>query len=336
MKKNRLCELLSIEYPVIQAPMIWITWAELAATVSNAGGLGVIGPNAGERTVTTDVVETGERLRREIRKVKSLTSKPFGVNLVIPLPDYPPGGAAYSEECLKVVLEEGIPVAVLVGGDPEVYTRQLKAAGIKVMHRGVPVNVEAAKRSEEAGVDAYVAIGFEGGGHIGHDCIPNFVLIPQIVEALRIPVVAGGGIVDGRGMAAAMALGAQGVYMGTRFIATKECPAHKDFKMAIIKANDTGTATCTGIFGILRALKNRMMENCLRMEAEGTTPVERARVYASKFREGMLEGDLVEGTLACGAGAGFIKSITSAADVVHETVKEAMQVLTNLHRDVQA
>ena len=333
MKKNRVCELLGIEYPVVQAPMIWITWAELAAAVSNAGGLGVIGPNAGERTVTTDVVETGERLRRQIRKIKSLTNKPFGVNIVIPLPDYPPRGMAYSEQCLKIVLEEGIPVAVLVGGDPGEYTRQLKEAGVKVLHRGLPVNAEAARTSEKAGVDAFIAVGFEGGGHIGHDCIPNFVLIPQIVEAIDIPVVAGGGIMDGRGMVAALALGAEGIYMGTRFIATKECPAHEDFKSAIVDAVDTSTATCTGSLGVLRALKNPMLERCIQMEMSGSTPLERARIYASKFREGMLEGDMVEGTLPCGAGAGLIESLKSAAEVVHDTVKEAVQILDALPND---
>jgi NAD(P)H-dependent flavin oxidoreductase YrpB (nitropropane dioxygenase family) len=307
--------------------MIWITWAELAAAVSNAGGLGVIGPNAGERTVTADVAETGERLRREIKKTKSLTKKPFGVNIVIPLADYPPQGKAYSDECVKVVLEENVAVVVLVGDDPKEYTKRLKSAGIKVLHRGVPANVKAAKQSENAGVDAFVAVGFEGGGHIGHDCLPNFVLIPQIAEAIRIPVIAGGGIVDGRGMAAALALGAKGIYMGTRFIATRECPAHPHFKQSILESADTSTATCAGRFGVLRGLRNVMLEKCIEMEKSQSSPTERARLYASRFREGMLEGDLVEGTLPCGAGAGMIRSTKSAADVVHETVREAQEIL---------
>jgi len=330
MKKNRLCELLGIDYPVIQAPMIWIAWAEWGAAVSNAGGLGVIGPNAGETTLTTDVVETGERLRRQIRKVKSLTSKPFGVNIVIPIPGYPPRGVSYSEQCLKVILEEQVPAAVLVGRDPGAYAARLKEAGIKVLHRGLPVNVEAAQGSEKAGTDAYIAVGFEGGGHIGHDRMPNFVLIPQIVEAINIPVVAGGGIIDGRGMAAALALGAEGVYMGTRFIATRECVAHDNFKRAIVDAVDTSTATCTGSFGVLRALKNPILEHCIQMEMSGATSMETARIYASKFREGMLEGQMDEGTLPCGAGAGLIKSVKSAAEVVHDTVRQARQILNEL------
>ncbi len=330
MKKNRLCDLLGIKYPLIQAPMNWITWAELAAAVSNAGGLGVIGPNAGERTPTPDAVETGERLRRQIRKAKTLTNKPFGVNLVLALTDYPPGGKAFSDQCFKVIMEEKPPVAVLVGGVPRIYTRELKGAGIKVLHRAAPINVDAAKRAEQEGVDALVAVGFEGGGHVGHDSIPTFVLIPQIVSAVSIPVVAGGGIMDGRGMAAALALGAQGVYMGTRFIITKECPAHESFKQAIIKATDTGTGTCVGAIGVLRALKNPMLERCIQMEKSGTDAIDRSKTYALGFRTGMLEGDLTDGTLGCGAGAGLVRKIDSAADVVRETVADAERILAGL------
>ena len=330
MKKTRLCELLGIEYPLIQAPMTWITWAELAAAVSNAGGLGVIGPNAGERTETADIVETGERLRRQIRKVKSLTNKPFGVNIIIALPGYPPRGKEYSDQCVKIILEEGIPVAVLVGDGPEIYVKQLKEAGMKVLHRALPVNVETARKAELAGVDALAAVGFEGGGHVG-DRIPTFVLIPQVVDALKIPVVAGGGIIGGRGMAAALALGAEGVYMGTRFIATTECPAHHNFKQAILDAKDTSTVTCTGPNRILRALKTPLLERALQMEVDGSIPLERALVYASGFLKGMLDGDMaVEGTLPCGAGAGLITEIKSAAEVVRDVVREADEILARL------
>ncbi|MDO8491501.1 MAG: nitronate monooxygenase [Dehalococcoidia bacterium] len=327
---NRVCKLLGIRYPVIEAPMTWITWAELAAAVSNAGGLGVIGHNAGARTPSADAVETGERLRLQIRKVKTLTDKPFGVNLTVALPDYPPGGKAYSDQCLKVILEEGIPVAVMVGAAPEVYARQLKDAGIKVVHRSIPVNVDAARRAEQAGVDILAAVGFEGGGHVGHDCIPTFVLIPQIVDAVRIPVVAGGGIMDGRGMAAALALGAEGVYIGTRFMAATECAAHPNFKQAILDAADTGTVTCVGEMGVLRALRNPALERVIQMERTGSTPLERAKLYAGGFRRGMLEGDLVEGTLGCGAGAGLIKEVKSAADIVQEIIADCEKTLAGL------
>ena len=327
MKKNSLCELLSIKYPVIQAPMNWITGAELAAAVSNAGGLGVIGPNAGERTETKDVVETGERLRRQIRKTKSLTQKPFGVNLMTSNPDHPGGGSPFSDQCLKVILEESIQVVVLAGSEPEKYVKPLKDSGIKVLHRAMPINVRVAKKAEEAGIDALVAVGFEGGGHTGHDRIPTFVLIPQIVNALRIPVIAGGGIADGRGMAAALTLGAEGVYMGTRFIATTECPAHPNVKQAILDAIDTSTVTVTGLDGVLRALKTPLMEHCVQMEASGSKPQEYVSLYRSRYMKGMLEGNMAEGTFVCGAGAGLIKEVKSAGDVVRNIVQEADQIL---------
>ena len=327
MKKTPLCELLGIEYSVIQAPMNWITWAELAAAVSNAGGLGVIGPNAGERTETKDVVETGERLRRQIRKTKSLTQKPFGVNLMTSNPDHPGGGSPFSDQCLKVILEEGIQVAVLAGSEPEKYVTHLKDAGIKILHRALPVNVTVAKKAEQAGVDALVAVGFDGGGHTGYDRISTFVLIPQIVDALQIPVVAGGGIVDGRGMASALTLGAEGVYMGTRFIATMECPAHQNVKQAILDAIDTSTVTVTGTVGVLRALKTPLMERCVQMEASGSTLQEISNLYRPAYMKGMLEGDIMEGTFICGAGAGLINEVKSAGDIVRNIVKEADQIL---------
>ena len=329
---SKVCKLLDIEYPVIQAPMDWITDADLAAAVSNAGGLGVIGPNAGERTVTDSVAETGERLRRQIKKVKTLTDRPFGVNLITfeAEIDFPEGGKPFSDQCLQVILEEGIPVAVLVGSGPETYTRQLKAAGIKVLHRAMPVSVAVARKAEQAGVDAFIAVGFEGGGHTGHDRICTFTLIPQVADALRIPVIAGGGIVDGRGVAAALCLGAEAVYLGTRFIATEECPAHQNVKRAILDAGDTGTVTVSGLPGVLRALKTPLTEHCVRLEASGGALAEITDLYHSGYMKGMLEGDTIEGTFVCGAGAGLIKEIKRAADVVHDIMNEAESLLTRV------
>jgi enoyl-[acyl-carrier protein] reductase II len=333
--KNRICELLGIEHPVIQAPMNWITWAELVASVSNAGGLGVIGPNAGERTQTESVVETGERLRCQIRKVKSLTKKPFGVNLItveasIVFPNYLKDSKLFSDQCFKVILEEGVPVVVITGSGPETYVKQLKDSGMKVIHRAMPVNVAVAKKVEQAGVDAFVAVGLEGGGHTGHDRIPTSVLIPQIVDALQIPVVAGGGIVDGRGMAAALALGAEGIYMGTRFIATIECPAHSTVKQAIIDACDTSTLTVDGIPGVLRALKTPLMERCVQKEADGSPRLEITNLYDSGYIKGMLEGNITEGTFVCGAGVGLIKEVKRAAEVVWDVIKEAERIMSRL------
>ena len=332
MRNNSVCELLGIEFPVIQAPMDWITDADLAAAVSNAGGLGVIGPNAGERIVTEDVVETGERLRRQIKKAKSLTDKPFGVNIISfgGVDDFPEGGQIYSDQCLKVILEETIPVAVLVGIEPETYTRQLKNAGIKVLHRAMPVNIAVAREAEQAGIDALIAVGLEGGGHTGHDRICTLTLVPQIVDALQIPVIAGGGIVDGRGMAAVLSLGAEAVYLGTRFIATEECPAHQNIKQAILEANDTGTLAVSGLPGMLRALKTPLMERCFQLEASGGSLEEITELYHSGYLKGMLDGETIEGTFVCGAGAGLIKEIKKAADVVFDIMNEAEGILAGV------
>jgi enoyl-[acyl-carrier protein] reductase II len=330
MVRNSLCKLLGIEHPVIQAPMNWITGAELAAAVSNAGGLGVIGPNAGERTATNDIVETGERLRRQIRKVKSMTDKPCGVNLMTFFADHRDIGRAFSEQCLRVILEEGIPVAVLSGSAPKEYTERLKKEQIKVLFRPLQPNVTTAREAEQAGVDALVAVGFEAGGHAGCDCIPTLVLIPQIVDALQIPVVAGGGIVDGRGMIAALSLGAQGIFMGTRFIATPECAAHQNVKQAILDACDTSTTTVTGTVGVLRALKSPLMERCVQMETSGSSLEERSNLYRPGYATGMVEGNVMDGTFVCGAGAGLIKEIKGAAEVVRDIVKDAEQIVGSL------
>ncbi|MDM7915723.1 MAG: nitronate monooxygenase, partial [Candidatus Eisenbacteria bacterium] len=264
MKRTRLCTLLGIEYPIIQAPMDWVTDAAIVAAVSNAGGLGVIGPNPGERTVTSEVGETGERLRRQIRKTKSMTSKPFGVNLVAMKADaFPEGGKAFSDRCYEVILEEGVPVVVFVGNAPEVYVAGLKNAGIKVLHRALPASVAAALEAEEAGVDAFVAVGYEAGGHTGDDRVSTSTLVPHVVDALRIPVVAGGGIGDGRGIAAALSWGAEGVYLGTRFLATTECSAHDNLKQAVVRAGYADTAVLPGTLGILRALRTPLVSRCL-------------------------------------------------------------------------
>jgi enoyl-[acyl-carrier protein] reductase II len=327
VEKNRICELLSIKYPVLQAPMSWITDAKLAAAVSNAGGLGIIGPNSGAQSVTTDVTETGERLRSEIRKAKSLTDKPFGVNILA----YEGDRFQFSDQCVKVILEEGIAMAALCGDYPEKYAKQLKDAGIKLFFRALPYNnVEIAKRAEQAGMEAFIATGLEGGGHIGLDRIPTFVLIPQVVDAIKIPVVAGGGIVDGRGMVAAMALGAEGVYLGTRFIATKECPAHPTYKQAIIDAKDTGTVTFTSMVGLCRALKTPPLERFVQMELNGTaTQEEMVKLHRHETRP-WLEGDWSTTVFPSGACAGMIKEITSAAEVVNSIVNEADEILKNM------
>lgn len=330
MKKTRICKLLDIQYPVIQAPMIWVTGADLVAAVSNAGGLGVIGPNAGATTVTKDIVETGERLRREIQKVRSMTSKPFAVNIVLPPMGYPTMGKNFTDQTVKVAIEEKVPAVVLVYNEMETYVDQFKKAGIKVLHRGIPINTKVAKRAEELGVDVIIAVGFEGGGHSGTDRLPTFVLVPQIVDAVKIPVVAGGGITDGRGMAAALALGADGIYMGTRFIATPECAAHPKVKQALLEASDISTVTITSIYGVARGLKNRLMDKCIEVENKGGSAMDVSRVYGGTFLSGAIGGDLEDSCVGCGANAGMIIDIKSAADVVHDVVKQADRIISGL------
>jgi enoyl-[acyl-carrier protein] reductase II len=332
VKRTRLCDLLGIEYPIIQAPMDWIADAVLAAAVSNAGGLGVIGPNAGARTVTDSVVETGERLRGQIRKAKSLTSRPFGVNLVaMRVPEnFPEGGKAFSDQCLKVILEEGVPVVVLVGNAPDVYTGSLKDAGTKVLHRALPANIAVALEAENAGIDAFVAVGCEGGGHTGADRSSTSVLVPQVVDALSIPVVAGGGLGDGRGIVAALAWGAEGVYMGTRFMATTECSAHDNLKQAVVQAESADTVVLPGTLGVLRALETPLTSRCMEMEANGYSLTEITETYHSGYMKGMLEGDAQNGTFVCGSACGFVRRIESASAIIRELAEHADQVLARL------
>ena len=332
MKKTELCTQLGIDYPIIQAPMDWICDAVLAAAVSNAGGLGIIGPNAGARTVTPDVVETGERLRREIRKVKSLTSKPFGVNLIAMemSEGFPEGGKLYSDQCLKVMLEERIPVALLSGNAPHLYTGQLKEAGIKVLYRGIPASIASAKKAEAIGIDAYVAVGYEGGGHAG-TFTSTSVLVPEIADALHIPVVAGGGIANGRGLVAAFAWGASGVFMGTRFIATNECPAHENVKKAIVEANEMSTVSICGVIGPLRALKSPISLRCAEMEKNGCSLKEITNVYhaSGAYLKGMLEGDKERGNFVSGQCCELVQNVKNAGDVVREVIEEAEQILSS-------
>ncbi len=334
MKKTRVCKLLNIEYPIIQAPMLWITGARLVAAVSNAGGLGVIGPNAGSTTMTKDVAETGERLRREIQRVRALTGKPFAVNIVLPPPLFPDLGKEFTDRTAQVAVEEKVPAVVITGENMENYVDQFKRAGITVLCRGLSINVEIAKRAEAAGIDCMIAVGFEGGGHSGIDQLPTFVLVPQIVRALKIPVVAGGGIVDGRGMVAAFALGAEGIYMGTRFMATTECDTHPNVKKAIIEAIDTSTISCAGVMGMARGIRNNLTEKCVKVAAGGGSLIDVSMLYRGTIIPGLLEGDVVNGSVGCGAVAGMINDIKGAADVVKDVVEEAERIASELKKNM--
>lgn len=317
MKKTRLCDLLGIEYPIIQGGMTLISNPELAAAVSNAGGLGIIVTNSGGVETPTP-----EYLRKLIRKTKELTSKPFGVNLPIAMPGI--------LEFAKVVAEEGVPVVTTSAGSPQVLTPALKAAGVKVLH--VVASVRHAVKAQEVGVDGVIAEGYEAGGHNGPEELPTMVLVPQVVDAVQVPVVAAGGIADARGFIAALALGADGVQMGTRFIATHECIAHPNVKEAIIHAADTGTLITGRRLGPARIIRNPFALALAEKEYHGASPQELIEfIGAGRTQRGQIAGDLTEGEAYCGAVAGLIREITSAGDVVRSIISGAEVVLGRLN-----
>jgi enoyl-[acyl-carrier protein] reductase II len=318
MKKTRLCELLGIEYPIIQGGMVWIANAELAAAVSNAGGLGLISPNAGMSRNGDQV----ENLKQQIKKAKDLTSKPFGVNL--PILNNP-----QIESLVDAVIEAKVKVVATAAGNPALYTGRFKEAGIKVLH--LVAAVRHAQSAERRGVDAVIAEGYEAGGHNGLDELTTLTLVPQVVDAVEIPVVAAGGIADARGIVAALALGAEGVQMGTRFVATRECAAHQNFKDAIVKASDIDTAITGRKIGPTRILKNEMATKLLEMEAAGASTEELlAFIGSSRSRTGQFDGDLVNGEAYCGSIAGMIKEIKSVAEVMHDIVESYDKVVATL------
>ena len=328
MKDNTLCRLLGIEYPIIQAPMNWITGADLAAAVSNAGGLGTLGPNAGATTITTDVTETGERLRNQIRKVKSLTDKPFAVNFPIGMEgvEQSEAGRKFSQRCIDVALEEGIPIAVTSVGPPNIYTQALKDAGVKVLH--AVSTATQARKAEELGVDGVVCEGYEGGGHKALTELTTMTMIPMTADVVKIPVIAAGGIADARGVVAALALGADGIYMGTRFIATKECDAHPKVKEAVIKGYDACTVSVNKWMVAGRDLRNSFTQKFSEMR-EANAPMEEMLQFMKDHTmyDALVQGDIEEGELPCSQNAGIITEMLSAVDVVRSIVAELPLVM---------
>jgi NAD(P)H-dependent flavin oxidoreductase YrpB (nitropropane dioxygenase family) len=350
--KTRITEMFGVTYPIVLAPMAWITDADLAASVSEAGALGTIGPNAGFKTVTTDVFETGERLREQIQKLRKLTDKPFAVNFVVGVEGL---DRDFSDQCLKVGISERIPVAIVSQGNPAVYTPILKSAGIKVIH--VCSTVKHAKKAEEVGADAVVVSGTEGGGHSGFDQITTFCLVPQVVDAVKIPVIAGGGITDARGLWGALSLGAEGVYMGTRFIATKECPAHPKVKLAILAAADNATIavrhgspvpaknSSTGNRGFVEERRGsvRIMLNDhvrkILSEKGGNlsyedirSPVDSDRnIQSNRTVDAFVHGNLESNSITIGQGAGLIKDIPSCHELIQKIAGDTDSVLKRLN-----
>jgi len=327
MAKNRICELLGIRYPIIQAPMNWVSGAELAAAVSRAGGLGTLGPNAGSEGITADVEVTGERVRAQIRKIRGITDAPFAVNVVAGFGE----DLVYSKKVVDVLIEEKVPVAIVSVGRPETYTGVLKDAGIKVLH--AISTSRHGQKAEQAGVDAVICEGFEAGGHKGFTELTTMVLTPMVVDAVSIPVVAGGGIGDARGVLAALALGADGIYMGTRFMVTPESESHINVKEAVVKGEGACTVSLPKEFMLARDLKNSFTSKYLEMRTAGAGFEELNAYHAehSQFHAQHL-GMADEGELCCGQVAGLISEVRTAGDVMNDVVNNINSRFEELKR----
>ena len=306
--RNRVTEILGSDYPILQGAMRRISLGELAAAVSRAGGFGIVGASGME----------GNALRAEIRKARSLTDRPFGMNI----PIYRPNAL----EALEIAVEEGVRTITTSAGDPGKVIRRVKEAGIKILH--VVATVDMARKAEAAGVDGVIAVGAEGGGHVGRDEIATLVLIPQVVDAVRIPVVAAGGIGDGRGLVAALALGAEGVQMGTRFLATQESPVPPAYKQAILAARDDGTMIAARKGYPIRVLKNRAALAVREMDEKGATQPEINAFVDSLSDKGKV-GER-EGLMSSGQVAGLIRDIKTVEEVILGMVAEAKSVVQKL------
>ena len=313
MGKNRICDLLGIRYPIIQAPMNWVSGADLVAAVSNAGGLGTLGPNAGADSITPDVELTGERMRAQIRKVKSLTKNPFAINITVGFGER----TKFTQKIVAVAIEEKVPVAIVSVGRPDAYTRTLKDAGMKVLH--AISTARHAKTAQRAGVDGVICEGFEAGGHKGFTELTTLVLTPMVVEAVEIPVVAGGGICDAGSVIAALALGADGVYMGTRFMATTESDSHPRVKENIVKGEDVCTVSVPKDKMLARDLGNAFTGKYIEMKQSGADSDELNNYLNdhSQFHAQHL-GMAEDAEICCGQIAGLIPGIQGAGEVVEE------------------
>ena len=300
--KTEITALLGTEYPIIQGGMAWVAEHHLAAAVSEAGGFGIIGAaNA-----------PADWVREQIHKVRELTKKPFGVNVMLMSP--------YAEEVAKVIAEEKVPVVTTGAGNPEKYMELWKSAGTKVIP--VVASTALAKRMERCGADAVIAEGCESGGHVGETT--TMALVPQVVDAVeKIPVIAAGGIGDGRGIAAAFMLGAKGVQMGTAFVAAKESQVHENYKQCIIKAKDIDTRVTGRTTGHpVRALRNQMTKEYLKKEAEGASFEELELLTLGSLRRAVQEGDTRNGSMMAGQIAGLVKEELSCKELIDKLVKE--------------
>lgn len=317
--KTRLTELLKIEYPIMQAGLQHLGTPELASAVSNAGGLG---------TINATIYPTIDEFRNAIRKVRSLTTKPFCVNISM-LPKVSNG--ELTPEYFKTVVEEGVEIVETAGRSPEEYVPLLKSTGIKLIHK-VPA-VKFAKKAEDIGADVVTIVGLECGGHPGMDEISTMILGNKVAKTVSVPVFIGGGIADGYGMVAALALGGEGVIMGTRFVATEECIIHPNFKKWIVSASENDTILIQrSIKNMVRAAKNEAAINCMEMEKKGAGLNELLGIISGKRgRECQMQGDLEGGILSAGQAIGLITEIKSAKQVIDDTMREAETVIHRLN-----
>lgn len=306
---NNICNLLNIEYPIFQGAMAWVSDSSLAAAVSNAGGLGII---AGASAPASYV-------REEIRKVKELTDKPFGVNIMLL--------SENANELAEIVVEEGVKVVTTGAGNPGKYMTKWKEAGIKVIP--VVASVALAKRMERAGADALIAEGCEAGGHIGK--LTTMVLLPQVVDAVSIPVIGAGGIADGRGVAAAFMLGANGIQVGTRFLVANECTIHDNYKEAVIKANDIDTVVTGRPTGHpVQVIKNKLAREYLNLEKQNAPIEVLEELGRGGLRKAVKDGDIDGGSLMAGQISGLVSKRQSAKEIIEEMFEEFENIKKSL------
>jgi len=297
--QNRITQLFGIEYPIVQAGMVWCSGWRLASAVSNAGGLGLIGAGSMRPEV----------LREHIQKCKKATHKPFGVNVPLLYPEI--------EKLIEIIVQEGVKIVFTSAGNPKTWTAHLKSKDITVVH--VVSSVKFALKAEEAGADAVVAEGFEAGGHNGREETTTFCLIPMVRDAIKIPLLAAGGIGTGRGILAAFALGADGVQVGSRFAISEESSAHPNFKRRVIESQEGETILTLKVNTPVRLIKNKFYEQVKEAEAKGASPEELKQLLGKgRARKGIFEGDLDEGELEIGQIAAAIKDLKPAGDILIE------------------
>jgi enoyl-[acyl-carrier protein] reductase II len=313
LKNNRICKMLGTDYPLFQGGMAWVADAQLAAAVSNGGGLGIIASG----TMPPEALEV------EILKAKELTSRLFGLNIMLMSPT--------AADAVELAAKHGVQVVTTGAGSPGKVLHRLKPLGVRVIP--VVASVAQAKRVEKQGADAVVAEGMESGGHIGE--LTTMALVPQVVSALSIPVIAAGGIADGRGVAAAFALGADGVQLGTRFICCTECTAHGNFKQAVVNARDRSTAVTGYSTGhLVRCLRNKLTAEFERMEYDHAPLEELERLGTGKLRGGVVDGDVNWGSLMAGQSAGMVNDIRPAADIIKSLFAEARDTMRGVCEQV--